>query len=62
MATSEKAALASASTSWQLVLGREGLKVSAGRHLRVSMSLTLLGWLASLGGIVGTGSYWSFLG
>ncbi|MGW0819262.1 hypothetical protein ACWD00_39725 [Streptomyces viridiviolaceus] len=47
---------------WQLLLGREGLRVHAGRHLQVSMSLTLLGWLLTLAGFVGAGSYWSFLG
>ncbi|MFE4678185.1 hypothetical protein [Streptomyces sp. NPDC056723] len=62
MAKTKTVAPEPASTSWQLLLGREGLRVHAGRHLRVSMSLTLLGWLVSLCGFVGADSYWSFLG
>ncbi|MGD9486310.1 hypothetical protein WDH52_24260 [Streptomyces sp. TRM70308] len=49
-------------STWQLVLGRQGLCVNAGRHLRVSVSLPLLSWLVSLSGIAGAGSYWNFFG
>jgi hypothetical protein len=52
----------SPSPTWQLVLGRQGLRVYAGRHLQVSMSLSLLGWLVSLSGFMGAGSYWNFFG
>lgn len=48
------------SSAWQLVLGRQGLCVNAGRHLQMSVSLPLLSWLASLTGFVGAGSYWNF--
>ncbi|MFJ2767287.1 hypothetical protein [Streptomyces sp. NPDC087300] len=48
--------------AWQLTLGRHGLRVDAGRHLRLSMSLTLMGWLASAGGFVGASSHWNLLG
>ncbi|MEU8959534.1 hypothetical protein AB0C93_35200 [Streptomyces sp. NPDC048518] len=47
--------------TWQLSLGRQGLRVDAGRHLRLSMSLTLIGWLASTGGFVGAISHWHLM-
>lgn len=50
------------SSTWQLVLGRRGLCINAGRHLRMSVSLPLLSWLASLSGFVGAGAYWNFFG
>lgn len=44
--------------AWGLYVGRRGLEVRVGRHLNVSMSLTLFSWLASLSGIVGSFPYW----
>ncbi|MEV5982178.1 hypothetical protein [Streptomyces sp. NPDC052114] len=48
--------------TWQLTLGRHGLRLDAGRHLRLSMSLTLIGWIASAGGFVGASTHWNLLG
>ncbi|MCF3120215.1 MULTISPECIES: hypothetical protein [Streptomyces] len=48
--------------TWQLTVGRQGLRVDAGRHLRLSMSLTLMGWIASAGGFVGASSHWNLFG
>ncbi|MFF3646931.1 hypothetical protein [Streptomyces sp. NPDC002564] len=47
--------------TWQVSLGRQGLRVDAGRHLRLSMSLTLIGWFASTGGFLGAISHWNLL-
>lgn len=46
---------------WNVSLGRGGLEVKAGRHLYVSMSHTLLFWLISVAGTVGTSPYWTTL-
>ncbi|MFI6567043.1 hypothetical protein [Streptomyces sp. NPDC050534] len=48
--------------TWKVVLGRNGLTVKAGRHLRVFVSLTLLSWVLGLAGFVSAGSYLRWLG
>lgn len=44
--------------SWHLYMNREGLQVSAGRHLKVSLSLPLLAWGASVSGLLVSASHW----
>ena len=46
---------------WGLRLSREGLNIEAGRHLRLSMSLTLLFWLVSLSSAITSSAYWAHL-
>ncbi|MFF5960813.1 hypothetical protein [Streptomyces luteogriseus] len=44
---------------WGINLGRDGLRVEAGRHLQLSMSLTVLFWLISVATAVGSGPFWT---
>ncbi|MCB5164435.1 hypothetical protein LG634_06245 [Streptomyces bambusae] len=43
---------------WHLHLNRTGLRVGAGRHLRVRVSLTLLTWGVGMSGLAATASHW----
>ena len=45
---------------WKVTVGPRGLEIRAGRHLRVSMSPTMMFWLASLAGAIGTSPYWTY--
>ncbi|MFJ5779518.1 hypothetical protein [Streptomyces sp. NPDC093094] len=52
---------ASDASAWQLHLGRQGLRVHAGRHLHLALSLPLLTWTASISGLIGTAGHWTQL-
>ncbi|MEU4086564.1 hypothetical protein [Streptomyces aureus] len=47
--------------AWQLHVGRHGLRVHAGRHLNLTLSLPLLTWTASISGLIGTAGHWTQL-
>ncbi|MEU1409702.1 hypothetical protein ABZ471_47215 [Streptomyces sp. NPDC005728] len=47
--------------AWTISLQRRGLEVKAGRHLHLSLSRTLLWWLASVVGAASASPYWTTL-
>ncbi|MGW7410308.1 hypothetical protein ACWGI9_42705 [Streptomyces sp. NPDC054833] len=47
--------------SWQLHLGRNGLRLHAGRHLTLDVSMPLLAWIASFSGLLTTAGHWLHL-
>lgn len=58
MSKHKPTASAHTQTPWQLHLGRNGLRVNAGRHATLSLSLPVLAWGASFGGLIGTVGHW----
>ncbi|MDT0458088.1 hypothetical protein RM550_20495 [Streptomyces sp. DSM 41527] len=49
--------------AWSVTVGRKGLEVRGGRHLRVSVSPGLLSWIIGAAGTIVSNPLWrSFVG
>ncbi|MGW1209924.1 hypothetical protein ACWD5F_09780 [Streptomyces sp. NPDC002499] len=44
--------------AWDFRLDRSGMRVRAGRHLQLSMSLAMIWWLLTVAGVVSSSPFW----